>query len=391
MGVAPSFRDPKGIIEKLRAGEVPLEAVEWLLVGHRELLSEVRDKLQRIKSGYSPHPFQFLEGPPGCGKSALLRIIRDVSEEQGFATCSLDVTSKGGQFTEQALLVAHVLRNVRVRTQGGVSGLDAILKAFSAGLLDSFPQDENETLDKEFERLRRLVADRMARYASPEMSVIDAAYGYICAYRAKDALRMQKTVEWLQGEDLTMGQIRNLVGADTRLDEQTAMPILRSIISILQEAGHPGLVLLVDEMVQSTNEHHASQRQRTAELVRALYGGTVPHCLVFVGATPETITDSERGLAAHPGMRSRIGAEAVPERDPEFHRYRVGRLSREEAAKVFGRIRTVYRAAYGLPKAWSDGNEAEILKELLPERDTLARDFVSGAVRKLDLLRKQRG
>lgn len=390
MEVAPSFRDPKGIIEKLRAGEVPLEALEWLIVGHADLLLETEDKLQRIEAGYSPHPLQFIEGPPGSGKSALLHLLRDTAEEHGFATCSIEVTSKGGQFTEQACLVAQILRNVQIRNHGGIGDLDSVLRKFSTRLLEAFPQEENETLDKEFERLRSFVADRMDRYSVPEKSVIDAAYGYLYGYRAKDPVRMRKAVEWLQGENLTMGDIRNLVGAETRLDERTAMPILKSVISILQEAGHPGIVLLVDEMVQSMNEHHESQRQRTAEIVRTLYSGAIPRCLVFVGATPETIMDSDRGLAAHPGMRSRVGDGAIPNRDPELHRYRVGYLSREEAAEVFRRIRTAYRAAYRLPKGWLDGSEAELLKDLLPEEHILARDFVSDAVRRLDSRRRHR-
>lgn len=390
MATSPSCQDPKGVVEKLRAGEVPLEALGWIVIGHSELLRETEDKLRRIEAGHSPHVFQFIEGPPGSGKSALLHLLRDVAEGRGFASCSIEVTSKGGQFTEQAYLVAHILRSLRVHSTSGVGDLDSVLKEFSKRILTAFPKQEDEPVDREYERLRRFLADRMEHYAIPEKSVLDAAYGYIFSYRAKDPVRMRRIVEWLHGENLTIAETRNIVGAETKLDERTALPILRSIISILQESGHPGLVLLVDEMVQSMKEHHESQRQRTAELVRSLYSGAIPRSLIFVGATPETITDSERGLAAHPGMKSRVGDGAVPDRDADLPRYRVGYLSPKEAAEVFDRIRAVYIDAYGLPDGWCERGATGSVNNFLPNRQVIARDFVSSAVRLLDSIRKQR-
>jgi bacteriophage exclusion system BrxC/D-like protein len=390
VGTLPSFGDPKGFIEKLRAGEVPIEGLRWLLAGHDALITETADKLKRIEAGHSPHPFQFIEGPPGSGKSALLHLLRDLAEGQGFATCSIDVTSKGGQFTEQAFLVAYILRNLRVRTEGGVGDLDEILKQFSTRVLEAFPKEDNETLSSQMERLRRFVANRIAKHQIPEKSVIDAAYGYLFAYRRQDPVRMRKVVEWLQGENLTMSEIRGVVGAGTRLDERTALPILKSVLPILVEAGYPGLVLLVDEMVQSMNEHHESQRQRTQEIVRALYAGVLPRSLVFVGATPETIMDAGRGFAAHEGMRSRVGDGTVPDRDPELSRYRLGSLTRTEAAEVLGRICEVYGIVYKLPDAWLGAGEQSIVEGLCPERGVLARDFVAGAVKCLDMNRRKR-
>ena len=390
MATNPSFGDPKGFIEKLRAGEVPAEGLDWLLTGHGDLISETLDKLERIEAGHSPHPFQFIEGPPGSGKSALLHLLRDIAEGRGFATCSVDVTSKGGQFTEHSYFVAYILRNLRVRTDQGVGDLDSVLKRLSSRILEAFPKAENETQSREMERLRSFVANRMGLHHIPEKSVVDAVYGYLYAYRREDPVRMQRVVEWLQGENLTMSQNRDVVGAGTRLDERTALPILKSILPILVEAGYPGLVLLVDEMVQSMYEHHESQRQRTQEIVRALYGGALPRTLVFVGATPETIMDPGRGFAAHDGMRSRLGDGAVPDRDAELPRYRVGLLSRSEAAEVMRRIREAYELTYRLHKGWLAERERSILESVCPEEGVLARDFVSSVVKRLDTARRER-
>lgn len=388
MVVPPLLKDPVGVIERLRLGEVPTEGLGWLLTGHDAELAEVADRLQRLADGKSPQPFQFIEGPPGSGKSALLNRIRGMAEERGFAVCSLDVTSKRGPFTEQRYLVAKVLREIQAKSTDGYGDLDKILQRFSKSILTDFKKDDTETVNQTSERLRKFLGDRLSKYMIPEKSVIDAALSYIYGFIKEDPFRMRKVIEWFLGENLTTTEIRNIVGAETRLDEHTALPILKSVIPLLQEAGHPGLILLVDEMVQSTLEHHETQRQRTQELVRTLYAGVIPRCLVFVGVTPETIMDSDRGFAAHEGMRSRVGDGAVPDRDPDLPRYRVGKLSRGEAKVVFLHILAVYEKAYRLPRGWLDGGGTDLMNKLLPEGDTLARAFVQGTVRAFDAARR---
>lgn len=388
MGAPPALGDPKGIVLKLRTGEIPFAAQRWFLTGHDGFLEEIEDRLSRVTQGVAVMALQFIEGVPGSGKTTLLRLIQEIAFEKDFATCWLEVTSKGGQFTESRLLVASVIRGIRVRTSTGMGDWDAVLKGFASRLLAEFPNVEDETWDTRTERLWGFITDRLSKYELPEKGVVDAVGSYVYAYEQQQPNRMRRIVEWFCGEPLSPSDLRNMVQAPARMDEKTALPLLRSVIPIMVEAGYPGLVLLVDEMVQFTHEHHESQRQRTQDLVRSLYSGAVPRCLIFVGATPETISDTVRGLRAHPGLHSRLGDHDVPNRDPESPRYIVNHLSKEEAAAVLRKLRSVYREAYGLRPNWLDGEEAGILKAACPGDSVLARDFVIGAIRAMDAVRR---
>jgi hypothetical protein len=386
--ILPVFDDPRGIVEKLRAGEVPQEALRWLITGHDDLVIEVVDQLTRIKEGKSPQSLRFFEGPPGSGKTSLLRLLRDVSEDQGFATCSLSVDSKSGQFSEKRWLVPAIFRDFRVRTSEGIFGWDGVLKQLCKKLLLGFPSKTDESLNSRNQRLREYVAKQLGKYNLSEKSVEDAILTYLYAFEGNDHDRMRRVVEWFYGESLTASELHSEVGVETRIDERTAIPILCSSLPILLEIGFSGVVLCFDELVQSMHTHHVSQRQRIQELMRLFYSGFVPRTLIFVAATPDSIENQWRGLFAHPGMKSRLGAIDPPERDVDLPRYKVGLLARDSAKDVFRKVKKVYTVAYKLPEGWLDEQEKTLVQDLCPAEGVLARDFVERSVKAMDRVRK---
>jgi len=346
-GRAGATTSAAAIATALAAGVVPPGPVSGLRVGRDRELAAIGSDLDRVGRGGAA--VRFVVGPVGAGKTFLLRCALETAVARGFvvarADAGIDRRLAGGGGVVRALLAALLgrmevpettaetaqaaeparppsRRAARTRTAdrdrhghatpapGG--GLAALLERWADGA----------------GRRRRGRRGRPPGPAAVEASLEplrgldggdDAADVLLAYHRARatgDGAVEVTARRWWAADFAVRSEARRTLGVGRVVGDEDLVGHLGLVSMLARLAGDRGLVVAVDELVVLTHRvHDRASRERTHEailgIVNACLQGEASGWMMLLGATDECVLDERRGLAAHDGLRSRLGIGAA--------------------------------------------------------------------------------
>lgn len=285
MSFSPQRRQE--VIDALRRGTVPRSSLDAFAVGLEHFEGTLDDELRKVSAGGSV--FKAVRGEYGCGKTFFARWLADRARKLGFATSEAQISE-----TETPL---HRLETVYRRLMERLSTTDMPQGALRNIIDGWFYTLEEDVLaegtgsepQKLLQRTGELLEQRLVKVNSTAPTFSAALRGYREAEAAGDHSAAEGIMAWLAGQPNVAAAAKRFAGVKGDIDHFGALSFLQGVLIVLRDSGHPGLLVVLDE-VETIQRVRSDVRDKSLNALRQLIdevdSGRFPGLYLVITGTP---------------------------------------------------------------------------------------------------------
>lgn len=346
MSVSPQRRGE--IIDALRRGTVPRNSLDTFAVGLGSFESALDEELRKVAGGGGV--FKAVRGEYGCGKTFFARWLADRARKLGFATAEVQVSE-----TETPL---HRLETVYRRLMERLSTADTPQGAWRNVVDGWFYALEEDVLaegaidgdDQEALLLRtnELLEQRLAKVSESAPTFSAALRGYRQALAAGDRATAEAILAWLAGQPNVAAAAKRFAGVKGDIDHFGALSFLQGVLAVMRDSGHPGLLLILDE-VETIQRVRSDVRDKSYNALRQLIdevdSGRFPGLYLLITGTPSFFEGPQGIQRLEPlAQRLHVDFQTEPRFDnPRAPQIRLPAFDLERLCLVGCKIRDIYQ------------------------------------------------
>jgi hypothetical protein len=348
--IRPRERD--ALIQSLRAGVVPRVGQHHVQVGRAAEVRALLADIERIADGGSG--VRMMVGEYGAGKTFFLHLIRSVAMEKRLVTAHADLNpdrrlhATGGQARS---LYAELMRNLATRAKPEGGAMPSVVERFVSTALTEAQETETDPAQV----IRTRLADLSEMTGGYDFAEVVGAYWR--GHDLGDEQLKSSAIRWLRGEFATRTDARTALGVRTIIDDSTIYDHLKLMSRFVRLAGFDGLLVCVDELVNlyklSSTQARNSNYEQILRILNDVLQGSAGHLGFVFGGTPESLTDTRRGLFSYPALQSRLAENSFVSNglvDLSGPVIRLTALTPEDLYVLLTKLRHVY--ASGDPDAY---------------------------------------
>lgn len=326
MTVVISERRRREVIDALRRGTVPQHGLDVLAVGLDRFAPAIDAELETVANGASA--FKAVRGEYGAGKTFFARWMEERAKQRGMATAEVQISE-----TETPL---HRLETVYRRVAESLTTaefppsalrpvLDAWIYTLEEDVLASGSVDESDAVALG-SAVDALLERRLAQVSRSAPTFAAALRGFRAASASSDAAVADGLVSWLGGQPNVSASVRRSAGVKGELDHFGAFGFLQGLLTVLRDSGHPGLLLVLDE-VETLQRVRSDVRDKALNALRQLMdeidSGRFPGLYLVITGTP-AFFDGTQGVQRLPPLAQRLAVDF--QGDPRFDNPRAAQV-----------------------------------------------------------------
>jgi hypothetical protein len=213
-------------------------------------------------------------------------------------------------------------------------------------------EDDAAGLDKAVGDLLEL---RLAGISRTTPGFAGALRGYRSATAAGDQSTADGLAAWLGGQPHVAAAARRAAGVKGDLDHFGALSFLQGLLTVLRDSGHPGLLVVLDE-VETLQRVRSDARDKALNALRQLvdevYSGRFPGLFLVITGTP-AFYDGQQGIARLPPLAQRLATDfgTDPRWDnPRATQIRLPGFTLDGLQELGTRVTDLYAGAYDSPR-----------------------------------------
>ncbi|GAA0245410.1 BREX system ATP-binding protein BrxD [Actinomadura nitritigenes] len=304
----------RAVIDALRRGAVPESGLDLLATGLDRFEAALDGELNTVASGGSV--FKAVRGEYGSGKTFFTRWLGERAKRRNFAVAEIQISE-----TETPL---HKLETVYRRLTERLATasfppsalrpvVDAWFYALEEDALAAGASEEDMAGEVD-----RLLTARLAEVSRQAQSFATALRGYRAALTAGDEATAAAILAWLGGEPHVAAAARHSAGVRGNLDHFGALGFLQGLLTVLRDGGHPGLLVVLDE-VETLQRVRSDVRDKALNALRQLideiHAGRFPGLYLVITGTP-AFYDGQQGVQRLAPLAQRLATDFTT--DPRF-------------------------------------------------------------------------
>lgn len=337
------------IVDALRRGTVPMDGLGTLAVGLDRFEPSIDDELAGVERGGAS--FKAVRGEYGSGKTFFARWFQERARARGWATAEVQISE-----TETPL---HRLETVyrrmmeRLATSSTPRGaLRSIVDAWFYALEEDILTDDGGVGEVETELTRRtgeLMEKRLGEVARQAPAFSACLRAYSDALGRDDEATAQGLLSWLSGQPNVAAAVKRQAGIKGDIDHFGALSSLQGLLAVLRDSGHPGLVLVLDE-VETLQRVRRDVRDKGLNSLRQLIdevdGGRFPGLFILITGTAPFF-DGPQGVQRLAPLAQRLHVDFATEArfdNPRAVQVRLAGFSEAALCEVGRKARDVYAA-----------------------------------------------
>ena len=365
--ISPRRRDE--IIDALRRGTVPQGSLDAFAVGLDAFESVLDEELRKVAEGGSV--FKAVRGEYGCGKTFFARWLADRAKKLGFASSEVQVSE-----TETPL---HRLETVYRRLMERLSTADTpqgawriIVDGWFFALEEdilaegSVSDDDQEGL---IERTNELLEQRLVKVTQSAPTFSAALRGYREAQAGGDRGTGEAILAWMAGQPNVAAAAKRYAGVKGDIDHFGALSFLQGVLAVLRDSGHPGLLLVLDE-VETIQRVRSDVRDKSLNALRQLIdeidSGRFPGLYVLVTGTP-AFFEGPQGIQRLEPLAQRLHVDFQMDArfdNPRAAQIRLPAFSLEKLWQVGCKVRDIYQEHAQAPEQIVERCHDDYVREL---------------------------
>ncbi len=346
-------------MDALRRGAVPESGLDLLATGLGRFEQAVDEELDTVAAGGSV--FKAVRGEYGSGKTFFTRWLGERAKRRSFAVAEVQVSE-----TETPL---HKLETVYRRLTERLttpsfppSALRPVADAWFYALEEDALADGAAESELP-QAVERLLTARLAEVSRQAPAFATALRGYKQSLDSGDEATAAAVMAWLGGQPHVAAAARRSAGVRGDLDHFGAFGFLQGLLTMLKDAGHDGLVLVLDE-VETLQRVRSDARDKALNALRQLidevHSGRFPGLYLVITGTP-AFYDGQQGVQRLAPLSQRLATDFTT--DPRFDNPRAVQIrlpgfTEESLTSLGATIRDLYADGVSTP------GSAERIKQL---------------------------
>ena len=306
-----SPRRRREVVDALRRGTVPASGLDLLAVGLDRFIPAFDDDLDAVTAGGSA--FKAIRGEYGAGKTFFTRHLAERAARRGMATAEVQISETETPLHRLETVYRRIGESMRTATFPP-SALRPVLDSWlytlesDAGTADPALGASGPELDR---AVGELLERRLAAVSTRTPAFAQALRAYRLAVVAGDHTSADALAGWLGGQPHIAGSAKRAAGVRGELDHFGAMGFLQGLLTVLRDAGHPGLLLVLDE-VETLQRVRGDVRDKALNALRQLVdevdSGRFPGLFLVMTGTP-AFYDGPSGVARLPPLAQRLATD----------------------------------------------------------------------------------
>lgn len=299
------------ILDALRRGTVPQYGLDALAVGLQPFEAALDEELDKVRR--SGAVFKAIRGEYGSGKTFASRWLREKAHRLGFACSEVQISE-----TETPL---HRLETVYRRLMERLTTPNTPSGAFQNVVESWFYTLEEDVLAQQSidpDDAEALVNATDVLMEKRLGEVVRSAPAFALTLRAyrKALLEGEDEVAdgllaWMAGQPNISAAVKRYAKIKGDIDHFGALSFLQGVLTILKDSGHPGLLLVLDE-VETLQRMRGDVRDKSLNALRQLMdevdSGRFPGLYLVITGTP-AFYDGPMGVQRLPPLAQRLAVD----------------------------------------------------------------------------------
>ena len=308
------------------------------------------DELRLVAGGGAQ--FKAVRGDYGSGKTFFSRWLCERAKATGFATSEVQISE-----TETPL---HRLETVyrrlveRLATADVQQGaLRTVLERWGFALEEDVLASGKVAEHDEIELQRRvdeLMEGRLAQVTRSAPPFATALRAHRAALASGDVALADGILSWIGAQPNVPASVKRAAGVKGEIDHFGALSFLQGLLVVLRDAGHAGLVLVLDE-IETLQRVRSDVREKSLNALRQLIdeidSGRFPGLYVVITGTP-AFYDGPQGAQRLAPLAQRLHTDFSGDArfdNPRAVQIRLPNFDFERLVAVGVRVRDIYAEA----------------------------------------------
>jgi hypothetical protein len=341
------------IVDALRRGTVPRSSLDAFCVGLERFETAIDADLDAVAGGRGV--FKAIRGDYGCGKTFFTRWLADRARKRGFVTSEVQISE-----TETPL---HKLETVYRRLMERLATAatpDGALRSVVDGWFHVLEEDvlaEGAAADDPVALVARttdLLEKRLAGVTNHAPLFAAAIRGYRTAAVAGDRATADGLLAWAAGQPHVAAGVKKAAGIKGDLDHFGALGFLQGVLTMLRDAGHAGLLVVLDE-VETIQRVRSDARDKSLNALRQLIdeveGGRFPGLFLLITGTP-SFFDGPQGVRRLEPLAQRLHVDFQTDArfdNPRAVQMRLPPFDLDRLCLVGAKVRDLYQGVAQAP------------------------------------------
>jgi hypothetical protein len=350
-----SPRRRREVIDALRRGTVPANGSDLLAVGLERFTPALDADLDTAAGGGAA--FKAVRGEYGAGKTFVARFVAERALRRGFAAAEVQISETETPLHKLETVyrrVGEALRTAAFPPSAFRPVLDSWLFTLESDATAADPALAERGQAALEDMVQRLLEQRLSAVSVRTPGFAQALRAYRSAVVAGDTASADALAAWLGGQPHVAAAAKRAAGIRGELDHFGAMGFLQGLLEVLRDAGHPGLMLVLDE-VETLQRVRGDVRDKAFNALRQLLdeldAGRYPGLFLVITGTP-AFYDGPSGVLRLPPLAQRLAADFST--DPRFDNPRAVQLrlpgfTRDALLELGAKVRDLYLAGAGAP------------------------------------------
>jgi hypothetical protein len=335
------------VIDALRRGTVPQAGLDLFAVGMERFERAIDEELDGVAAGRGV--FKAVRGEYGAGKTFFARWLAERAKRRGMAAAEIQVSETETPLHKLETVYRRLVEQLSTATHApsALSGIvDAWFYALEEDVLaeGNVPADDADALAKAVDAL---LERRLADVARTTPAFAGALRAYRKASLDGDHATAQALLAWIGGQPNVAAAARRAAGVKGDLDHFAALGFLQGLLTILRDSGHPGLLVVLDE-IETLQRVRSDVRDKGLNALRQLIddvdSGRFPGLYLLITGTP-AFYDGPQGISRLTPLAQRLATDfGTDDRfdSPRAVQLRLTGFDLPKLAKLGTAIRNVY-------------------------------------------------
>ncbi|MBB1502065.1 BREX system ATP-binding protein BrxD [Propioniciclava sp. MC1683] len=343
-----SPRRRREVIDALRRGTVPANGLDLLAVGLERFETALDTELDAVSAGSAV--FKAVRGEYGSGKTFFTRHLAERALRRGWATAEVQISETETPLHKLETVYRRITESLRTATvppSAFRAVLDSWLFTLESDAIAGDPTLAEASDSTLTDAVDRLLESRLATVSSRTPAFAQALRGYRAASLASDAPTADGLAAWVGGQPHVAASIKRTAGLRGDLDHFGAMAFLQGLLTVLQDAGHPGLLVVLDE-VETLQRVRGDVRDKALNALRQLIdevdAGRYPGLYLLITGTP-AFFEGPSGLKRLPPLAQRVHTDFTTDSrfdNPRAVQVRLPGFTRDSLVELGAKVRDLY-------------------------------------------------
>ncbi|GAA4919002.1 P-loop uncharacterized protein DUF2791 [Stackebrandtia albiflava] len=311
--ISPARR--RDVIDALRRGTVPYAGLDLFAVGLERFESAIDDELATVTG--SGAMFKAVRGEYGSGKTFFARWLAERAKRHEMATSEIQISE-----TETPLHRLETVYRRLVERLATAAHPPSALREIVDSWFYSLEEDVLAAGDIDDESalaaaVETLMEKRLAAVARTTPAFAAALRAYRRARIADDTVLAEGLISWIGGQPNVSASVKRAANIKGDLDHFGALGFLQGLLTVLRDSGHPGLLVVLDE-IETLQRVRGDVREKGLNALRQLLdeidAGRFPGLYLVITGTPPFF-DGAQGVQRLPPLAQRLATDFA---DPRF-------------------------------------------------------------------------